>query len=163
MLGLYAHTYRTVASMIAWQKCTTAFAVDCFCNTVGTRPGSGSSPTQSRLFCWREAITNFARKFAGNYLKYLISMDEHPHTHYALPRVPGLTRGIPSVHIGHASGLYVRAETVIKAWQRTPNCSIAPPPLRSISTSMPAISEGYGFIAPNVSCSERPVVNTSST
>src|SRR5258708_9371869 len=87
----------------------------------------------------------------------------HPHAHYALPRVPGLTRGIPAVHIGHASGLYVRAETVIKAWQGTPNCSIAPPPLRSISTSMPAISERYGFIAPSVSCSERPVVYTSST
>src|SRR5215467_1893238 len=49
--------------MIARQKCTTAFAVGCSCNATGKRPGSGSSPTQSRLFCWREAVTNFSRKF----------------------------------------------------------------------------------------------------
>ena len=48
---------------MAWQKSATAFAAGITRNWAGKRLGSGSSPTQSRLFCWREAVNTFSRKF----------------------------------------------------------------------------------------------------
>src|SRR5450755_3733098 len=63
ILGLKAQTYGTVASIIAWQKRTTACSFGNFCKEAGKRSYSGSSPTQSKVFCWREAATNFSTKF----------------------------------------------------------------------------------------------------
>src|SRR5437764_1448293 len=62
--------------MMVWQKRSMAFSTGIVRNAEGKWDGSGSNPTQSRLFCWREAVNIFSRKLMMYYL--LGGMENYP-------------------------------------------------------------------------------------
>src|SRR5213593_1606597 len=76
------------------------------------------------------------------------------------PPVPGCVAGIPAAQSGHSDGAYVAMSTRQRACTATFELAA---PERSTSTAAPATVPPAPAIAAIVSCSEPPVVITSST